>query len=159
MLLLVQLPGAQQVGVTDDGGKGSLQLMGKRRDKILPGPHRLLQLAYGVLQHICHAVEALCKLPQLVVADLPCAIAVISLRHLPGGACQNPDGLCQPCTNQEHHHRTDGKHGRRHLSVNGKARDALLENLCDILLDLQVQIPVQGIHHDPRMYIIPFPLA
>ena len=157
MLLLIQFPGSEQIRISYDSGQRCLQLMGKSGDKILSGSHFFPQLTDGGLQFVGHAVEIHGQLAQLVTADLPGPVTVISPGHFPGSMRQKPNGFGQPGTDQKHNHGTAEQHSQSHLPVNGESQRPLFEYLRHILQCLQIHIPVQRIYHDARMYVIMLP--
>ena len=158
MFFLVQFPGTQKIRVAYDSRQGCFQLMGKRRNKILPCPDLFLQLPNGS-QHIGHAVEIQSQLPQFIAADLAGPVAVIPLCHPSGGMSQQPYGFCEPGTDQKHHCGTAYQHGQRHPPVQCKTGGPFFKYLGHILQCLQVQISVQSVDLNSCIYVIALPLG
>ena len=154
MLLVIQLSGTEHIRVTDDRCQRRLELMGKGRDKVLSRPHLPLQLAYGVFQHVSHAVEVRGQLAQLVITDPSGTVSIVPLRHPLRSVRQQPYGLSQPDTDQQHHRPAAGQHGQSHPAIDNKTHSTLLKHLRHILQRFQIQLPVQRIDDDSRMYII-----
>ena len=84
---------AHRLGVALDEGQRGAQVVGDVGQQVPLHLGRPLHL-------LCHMVEVLCKVAQLVAAAALHLHGVVALGHLAGGAGQLPQGLCEPLTEQ-----------------------------------------------------------
>ena len=129
LLFLVQLAGAQHIRISDNGGEGCLQFVGKCGHEILPCLYLLLQLPDVVFQRIGHLVKVRCELAQFIAADLPGAVMIIPGRHALGRTRQQTDRPGQPGGYQMHDEGAAYQHGNSYLAVYGKAQGPFPEHI------------------------------